>query len=815
MIGRRIFVVAALALVAGLTGASISAYDIEEGNFERTWSRTDLPVATGEVDRTWMWGPEGHTEAFLEPYLDAPGEERLVQYMDKSRMEDNAYRADAPWDVTNGLLATELITGRIQLGDQTFEQHTPANVHFAGDPHPDSPTYAMMTDLLDVEPLPADETIVQTIDGDGNVGTNPDLSTYGVTAYNYVIETDHMVASVFWDFMTSSGTVYEDGMTTTDDLFENPYFATGFPITEGYWVYVPVSGEHQWVLTQCFERRCLTYTPGNSPGWQVEAANIGQHYYQWRYEEIEAEPEPYAFNVTPGKSTNNPGDTHEITVYVYDQFDEPYEGAEVVASVTDGPHDGETLTPDPSHTDEDGYATLSYTGSEEGTDTITVYVDGIDESQYVYKTWDEEWEPPVPYEFEIYPEEMVNAVGESHEIIVTVLDQHGEPYYGAEVTAEVTDGPHDETTLTPDPATTDGDGYATLSYTGNEEGIDTITVWVDGIDESQWVEKTWKLEVEYAYLELDPQQAVNEEVGEHTVTAQLLDDNEHPVGVSGVTINFEVVTGPSQGESHSEPTDGNGQATFSYFCCDDPVLATDTIEAEVADNPDINDTALKEWDIVEILLYEDLELTPQQATNEQVGEHTVTAQLVDGDGQPVDAQGVGINFDVVTGPSDDEDHFEQTDANGQATFTYFCCDNPVLATDTIEAWVTAHPDMNDTASKTWDIVQILPYDDLELTPQQATNEEVGEHTVTAQLVDFDGDPVNVDGVSISFEVVTGPSEGESHSEQTDGSGQATFTYECCDFPVLATDTIEAWVTAHPDMNDSASKTWDIVTVPPN
>ena len=37
------------------------------------------------------------------------------------------------------------------------------------------------------------------------------------------------------------------------------------------------------MLIQCFERRCLTYTPGNPDGWQVEAGNVGQHYFHWRY----------------------------------------------------------------------------------------------------------------------------------------------------------------------------------------------------------------------------------------------------------------------------------------------------------------------------------------------------------------------------------------------------------------------------------------------------------------------------------------------------------------------------------------------------
>jgi hypothetical protein len=87
---------------------------------------------------------------------------------------------------------------------------------------------------------------------------------------------------VFWHFMNSSGTVY-DGGYYNDYLFPNPYYATGYPITEPYWVWVPVAGEWQDVLVQCFERRCLSYTPNNPPGWQIEASNIGQHYYHWRY----------------------------------------------------------------------------------------------------------------------------------------------------------------------------------------------------------------------------------------------------------------------------------------------------------------------------------------------------------------------------------------------------------------------------------------------------------------------------------------------------------------------------------------------------
>jgi hypothetical protein len=103
--------------------------------------------------------------------------------------------------------------------------------------------------------------------------------------------------------MNSSGLVYENGQYRSATLFENAFFATGLPLTEAYRVYVPVGGTWQWVLVHSFERRCLTYTPGNPDGWRVEAGNIGQHYYGWRYGNQEpALPHPPAPPPPPGMS---------------------------------------------------------------------------------------------------------------------------------------------------------------------------------------------------------------------------------------------------------------------------------------------------------------------------------------------------------------------------------------------------------------------------------------------------------------------------------------------------------------------------------
>ncbi len=274
------------ALLLALLPAGATAVAPGSAAFQRTWSRTDLPVASGTVSRTWMWGPGAFTSPMVEWMADNPGRGRLVQYFDKSRMEVTDPNADpnSVWFVTNGLLARELVTGQLQLGLNEFEQREPAEINAAGDgDDPAAPTYRSFEQLLNAPPSDAGQPITARIDRQGNVTNDPALAGLGVVSAEYIPETNHRIAAPFWDFMTSSGLIYEGGQNTTDSLFETPFFATGLPVTEAYWARVNVSGEPRDVLIQIFERRALTYTPENAPEWQVEAGNVGRHYYQWRY----------------------------------------------------------------------------------------------------------------------------------------------------------------------------------------------------------------------------------------------------------------------------------------------------------------------------------------------------------------------------------------------------------------------------------------------------------------------------------------------------------------------------------------------------
>jgi hypothetical protein len=173
----------------------------------------------------------------------------------------------------------------MQFGNDLFEQREPADVGIAGDPDDTSGvTYAFVGTLLDQRATAEGEVIDRLLTpGSGDFTTSDAMAAYGVTAAAFVETTEHTVATPFWEFMNATGPIYADGQTQTAPLFENPFYATGLPITEAYWANVKVAGAMQDVLIQCFERRCLTYTPSNAPEWRVEMGNVGQHYYMWRY----------------------------------------------------------------------------------------------------------------------------------------------------------------------------------------------------------------------------------------------------------------------------------------------------------------------------------------------------------------------------------------------------------------------------------------------------------------------------------------------------------------------------------------------------
>ena len=287
-----------------------------DGAFLRKWERTDRPVLTGRAERPWVWGPVSFAAA-QEAYAQGRRGLRDVQYFDKARMEINDPSADLAgrFYVTNGLLVVELVSGRIQTGNNEFEApRPPAQVPVAGDANsPDALTYASLAPVtsLNGDRRAQDRTgqpVTAVLNRAGAVSDDPSRAgAIRIARYEPVL--GHNIPDVFWEYINGRGPVQitsPGAATSVRNARQNAAIGgatdvsmqvipireeaildwevdLGYPITEPYWTNVKVAGVSKWVLVQAYQRRVLTYVADNPPGWQVEMGNVGRHYYDWRY----------------------------------------------------------------------------------------------------------------------------------------------------------------------------------------------------------------------------------------------------------------------------------------------------------------------------------------------------------------------------------------------------------------------------------------------------------------------------------------------------------------------------------------------------
>lgn len=263
-----------------LQSSSLKSQQAESPPYNATYQRYDGPVLSGAVKRGFIWGPQVNTIK-LEPYSEAPGGMRQVWYFDKGRLELNNSQDG---QITSGLLVNEMVTGQVQTGDGAREARQPAAVPVAGDANtPGAITYATMNTVRSLPPRAVNSAITEQLNADGSRIATASPDARGVTTATLVPETNHAVASVFWQYLNSTGVAIQDGQSVNGKLFDPTFFVIGLPITEAYWVTATVGGVQKTVLVQAFERRVLTYTPSNPDGFKVEMGNVGQHYVAWRY----------------------------------------------------------------------------------------------------------------------------------------------------------------------------------------------------------------------------------------------------------------------------------------------------------------------------------------------------------------------------------------------------------------------------------------------------------------------------------------------------------------------------------------------------
>lgn len=262
---RTLALTATFALLVSLVGMATiqAASSYADPQFKTQWEQ-------GEAITPNFWGPLANAKDGQDEQYKESGK-RKVQYFDKGRMELTNGK------VTNGLLATEIITGQIQTGDNTFQAQAPPAIAIAGDPTNPVPTYATLAtkavSLRATAQSKIGSNVTATISSTGDVtaGTPPTAPETTISAFDDT--TKHNLPKTFAEYRDKAG------LQTIGLAKSEPFLAN-----------VAVGGVQKDVMIQVFERRVLTYTAANDPAFRVEMGNIGQHYYQWRYTNKAATP---------------------------------------------------------------------------------------------------------------------------------------------------------------------------------------------------------------------------------------------------------------------------------------------------------------------------------------------------------------------------------------------------------------------------------------------------------------------------------------------------------------------------------------------
>jgi hypothetical protein len=175
----------------------------------------------------------------------------------------------------------------LQVGYNDFREVEPARISAVGDPAT-YPTYADLGALYQspgsVSPDELGQPVTRLLNPDGSMGT---LTTYQNDPATVLEpgENGHGVPRGFLTYQNSQGIIYRNGQPVQGAVYA-PAFVFGLPVTPAYWVNSRVGGQDTPVLFQVFERRVLTYNPANPPASRVEMGNVGQHYLNWRYEQL-------------------------------------------------------------------------------------------------------------------------------------------------------------------------------------------------------------------------------------------------------------------------------------------------------------------------------------------------------------------------------------------------------------------------------------------------------------------------------------------------------------------------------------------------
>jgi hypothetical protein len=374
-------------------------------------------------------------------------------------------------------------------------------------------------------------------------------------------------------------------------------------------------------------------------------------------------PPGFSIELSPRTATNDVGTQHTITATVTNQQGSRMPGQRVLFIIS-GANTANCL--DAPRTDSNGQTTCRYGGNAVGDDQVVAWVDEFDNdvrdliepSDLVTATW-----TPV-YTVTLAPPTANRDVGTQHTVTATVVDHRGNPAPDLDVAFTVRGANIADCFDAP---LTDSHGQTTCTYIGEIPGGDTITAWVDEVDDNVLAPDeffgtaTASWQPVYT-ITLTPATMVRDVGTDHIVTANVVDHNDQPA--SGVPVNFQVV-GLNR-MTQTIPTVG-GQAVFRYQGRQNQ-SEVDTITAWVDENgnnlPDPSESpvsATVTWRKIGIRM----EVSGEGNAVSVV--RTITVTVANDLGIAIQAVTVGFK---VEGGTVYQPTLKVTNVNGQAVFTY-------------------------------------------------------------------------------------------------------------------------------------------------
>jgi len=222
-------------------------------------------------------------------------------------------------------------------------------------------------------------------------------------------------------------------------------------------------------------------------------------------------------------------------------------------------------------TDPQGQASLSYSSSQIGGDTVKATAIGITSNSAAIQ-----WIKTAVANISLVPASINAAVGSAGSWTATVTDANSQPVPGVQVVFAVTGANAKGTTVA---GTTDANGQVTISYVGAKAGADTIKAFTDvngnqTFDSGEFSATTTASWVTPAAISLSPSAPSVPTGTSVTLRATVTDASNKPV--QGAVVSFSVTgANPASGQA---TTDAKGQAGFSVKGSN---AGTDMVDATV------------------------------------------------------------------------------------------------------------------------------------------------------------------------------------------------------------------------------------------